>query len=110
MRRKFIELAWRSVLSAPNPVSMAHVYNAGVLKLQGMPLPEQVAYVLNIRGSDVAHCPVAISYALITPDGASLFVDQSKVSPEVKAEMKVEYPFAKRLLSIDTMICFCGSL
>lgn len=66
--------------------------------------------MLNIRGSDVPHCPVAISYALITPDGASLFVDQSKVPPEVKAEMKVEDPFAERLLSIDTIIRSCGSL
>lgn len=53
-------------------------------------LPEQVAYLLNIRGDDVAHCPVVMAYALVTSDGrASLFINQSKLSLEVASEMKV---------------------
>ena len=50
----------------------------------------QVAYLLNIRGDDVAHCPVVMAYALVTSEGStSLFIDQSKLSPAVTAELKV---------------------
>lgn len=45
--------------------------------------------MLNIRGNDIAHCPVAMAYALVTSDTACLFVDQAKVSPGVEAELKV---------------------
>ncbi len=49
----------------------------------------QVAYILNLRGNDVAHSPVAIAYLLITAEGAKVFIDQDKVSTDVEAEMKV---------------------
>ena len=48
----------------------------------------QVAYLLNIRGNDVAHCPVAMAYALVTSEGASLFIDRAKLSPNVEQEIK----------------------
>jgi Xaa-Pro aminopeptidase len=41
---------------------------------------DEVCWLLNIRGDDVPHCPVVISYALVTvSDGAFLYVDRSKV-------------------------------
>lgn len=49
----------------------------------------QVAYILNIRGDDVAHSPVAIAYLLVTENGATVFIDEAKMSTEVEAEMKV---------------------
>ncbi|CAM9741765.1 unnamed protein product, partial [Laminaria digitata] len=49
---------------------------------------DEVAYLLNIRGNDVAHCPVAMAYALVTPEGASLFIDRGKLSPNVEEEIK----------------------
>lgn len=45
--------------------------------------------MLNIRGNDVAHCPVTMAYALVTLDGASLFIDRAKMSRQVEAEMKL---------------------
>lgn len=44
--------------------------------------------MLNIRGNDIAHCPVAMSYALVTSEGASLFIDRGKLSPIVEQEIK----------------------
>lgn len=39
---------------------------------------------MNLRGTDV-HCnPVFVSYLLIESDKVSLFVDDNKLSPEVK--------------------------
>lgn len=45
---------------------------------------DDIAWMLNIRGTDV-HCnPVAVAYLLIAPDAATLFTDAAKVTPEVK--------------------------
>ncbi|CAM9489667.1 unnamed protein product [Ascophyllum nodosum] len=49
---------------------------------------DEVAYVFNIRGNDLEHCPVAMAYAIITSDCASLFIDKAKVSPEVITILK----------------------
>jgi Xaa-Pro aminopeptidase len=43
-----------------------------------------IAWQFNIRGSDVQHNPVVISYAIITRDRAVLFVDRNKVTPELQ--------------------------
>lgn len=45
---------------------------------------DDIAWTLNLRGTD-AHCnPVFVSYLLIESDKVSLFVDDNKLSPEVK--------------------------
>ena len=45
---------------------------------------DDIAWTLNLRGTDV-HCnPVFVSYLLIESDKVSLFVDVNKLSPEVK--------------------------
>jgi hypothetical protein len=50
----------------------------------------QVAWLLNLRGSDVSYNPVFVSYALVGVDGsASLYVDPAKVTPEVSAHLQV---------------------
>lgn len=44
---------------------------------------DEVCWLYNIRGDDVPHCPVVISYALVTKmDGAYLYVDPAKVSTD----------------------------
>ena len=45
---------------------------------------DDIAWALNLRGTDV-HCnPVFVSYLLISTDKVSLFVDEKKVTEEVK--------------------------
>ena len=45
---------------------------------------DDIAWTLNLRGTDV-HCnPVFVSYLLIVRDKVSLFVDEEKISAEVK--------------------------
>lgn len=45
---------------------------------------DDIAWALNLRGTDV-HCnPVFVSYLLIESDKVSLFADDNKLSPEVK--------------------------
>ncbi len=46
---------------------------------------DDIAWTLNLRGADV-HCnPVFVSYLLISTDKVSLFVDEKKVSEDVRA-------------------------
>ncbi|MCF6304021.1 MAG: aminopeptidase P family protein [Rhodobacteraceae bacterium] len=45
-------------------------------------LPESIAWLLNIRGNDVANTPVALCFAVLKPDASlDLFVDPAKVNP-----------------------------
>lgn len=49
---------------------------------------DSVAWLLNIRGSDVERTPVALSYALAHADGtADLFIAPEKVTPELTAHL-----------------------
>lgn len=45
-------------------------------------LPDSIAWLLNIRGSDVQHTPLPLSYAILREDSTvDWFVDQRKLSP-----------------------------
>ncbi|XP_022719385.1 probable Xaa-Pro aminopeptidase P isoform X1 [Durio zibethinus] len=49
---------------------------------------DEVAWLLNLRGSDVPHSPVMYAYLIVEVDAAKLFVDNSKVTPEVMDYLK----------------------
>ncbi len=51
---------------------------------------DDIAWLFNIRGGDILHCPVVMSHALIFDDRATLFVDESKVNDEVRASLQAE--------------------
>ena len=51
---------------------------------------DDIAWTLNLRGTDV-HCnPVFVSYLLIEPERATLFIDRDKLTPDVEAYLKGE--------------------
>ena len=97
-----LELIWENRPSLPaNPVEIQPLEYAGEtlaskvvrirkslreLHADGMLVSalDDIAWALNLRGTDV-HCnPVFVSYLLIESDKVSLFVDDNKLSPEVK--------------------------
>ena len=44
--------------------------------------PDSIAWLLNIRGADVPHTPLPLSFAIINDDGAAdLFIDRRKLFP-----------------------------
>jgi Xaa-Pro aminopeptidase len=46
--------------------------------------PDSIAWLLNIRGSDVAHTPLPLAFAVVHRDASvDLFVDPAKVTPGV---------------------------
>ena len=40
---------------------------------------DEIAWLLNLRGSDISYNPVFVSYVLLTLDKATLYVEESKV-------------------------------
>ena len=47
--------------------------------------PESIAWLLNIRGSDVARTPLPLSFLMLNKEGhAKLFVDQRKIVDETR--------------------------
>ena len=46
---------------------------------------DEIAWILNIRSNDVPCNPVATSFLYVAPSGSTLFVDEAKLTPEVKA-------------------------
>ena len=51
---------------------------------------DDIAWTLNIRGSDVTCNPVAVSYAVITGSEARLFVDADKVPADVSTALTAD--------------------
>ena len=49
---------------------------------------DDIAWTLNLRGTDVHCVPVFVSYLLIASDMVSLFVDEAKVSSEIRAYLE----------------------
>lgn len=60
---------------------------------------DDIAWTLNLRGTDVHCVPVFVSYLLISSQQVSLYVDSAKISDEVKAYLTENgislYPYNK---------------
>jgi Xaa-Pro aminopeptidase len=51
-------------------------------------MPESIAWLLNIRGGDVPHTPLPLSFAILRQDGSvSLFIDQRKLVPGLERHL-----------------------
>lgn len=48
---------------------------------------DDVAYVLNLRGSDVAFNPVFVSYLVVSENSATLFINESKVPDDIQSRL-----------------------
>ncbi len=48
---------------------------------------DDIAWLFNIRGRDVKYNPVLLSYAVITLDNVYLFIDENKLTDEIKTEL-----------------------
>jgi Xaa-Pro aminopeptidase len=58
---------------------------------------DEIAWTFNIRGGDVPHNPVVYSFALISNNSVSIFIDKGKLSPETLNDLKTSdvsiYPY-----------------
>ncbi|KAI1868246.1 hypothetical protein JX265_007069 [Neoarthrinium moseri] len=46
---------------------------------------DEIAWLFNLRGNDIPYNPVFFSYAIVTADKATLYIDSSKLSEECKS-------------------------
>ena len=75
---------------------------------------DDIAWLLNFRGSDVAYTPVVLCYAIITLECVHLFVDETKFSDEIKHDLEKNgvvfhpyndvYDFTKTLSSEEVVL------
>ena len=49
---------------------------------------DEIAWLFNMRGSDVVFTPVAIAHAYVSEKDTSLFIDEKKVTKELAAHLK----------------------
>ncbi len=50
--------------------------------------PESIAWLLNIRGGDVPHTPLPLSFAMLRQDGGvTLFIDRRKLAPGLERHL-----------------------
>lgn len=70
---------------------------------------DEVAWTLNLRGSDIDYNPVFVSYLLITADSATLYINPAKVNGEVAEYLKAEgvgiQPYADIESALRTLRC-----
>ena len=65
-------------------------------ELAVLSLPDSIAWLFNIRGDDIRHTPVALSFALIPVKGrCTLFIDKRKISKAVRQELKEFVKFSE---------------
>ena len=51
-------------------------------------LPDSICWLFNIRGSDVAHNPVVLAFAIVPATGkAEVFIDRAKIDSDVRAHL-----------------------
>ena len=48
---------------------------------------DDICWTLNLRGDDIEFFPLLLSYAIITMDSMELYVDESKLNDDMKAEL-----------------------
>ncbi|QHQ34065.1 aminopeptidase P family protein [Algicella marina] len=74
---------------------------AGILKAEGvvatvLTLPDSIAWLLNIRGSDIARTPVALGFAILHADATVLlFMTGAKLDEDVRAHLGPDVTIAE---------------
>ncbi|MFP4535327.1 MAG: aminopeptidase P family protein [Spirochaetaceae bacterium] len=49
---------------------------------------DEIAWLLNLRGSDVAYNPIFLAYLLVESTEVRIFVDESKLAPQAKSRLE----------------------
>lgn len=82
------DMVYAGVASADKRASVAAtIRKAGCEKLV-IATPENIAWLLNIRGNDTPNTPLPLSYALLSADGTvDLYIDPAKMSQETRAHL-----------------------
>lgn len=68
---------------------------------------DEIAWLLNLRGSDVAYNPVFLAYLIVDVETAALFVDEAKLSAELRSSLERDgvnvRPYGELRRAIDAL-------
>ena len=114
-----IDTVWADQPDAPSAPAVVHPFAlsgeesvskrariAAAVKAAGadavvLTLPDSICWLFNIRGTDIAYTPFVLCFALLKTDGtADLFLDATRISPELAAHLGP----AVTVLSPDTLL------
>ncbi len=75
---------------------------------------DDIAWLFNMRGRDVSYMPVVLSYAIVMMDCVHLFIDETKLSDDIKAYFATDniqlhpyndvYAFVKNMDAKETIL------
>ena len=65
---------------------------------------DDIAWVLNLRGTDVPYNPLFVSHLLIGPDHASLFINPAKVPDNIRRKLKRDGILVYEYQEIETIL------
>lgn len=75
---------------------------------------DDIAWLLNMRGSDIAYTPVVLCYAIVMLDCVHLFINETKLSEEIKCKFAANnillhpyndiYEFTQKLSSDEVIL------
>jgi len=76
--------AFSGQVSAEKRANLAAALRKAGLGACVLTLPDSIAWLLNIRGADIAHTPVVLSFAIAYDTGkVALFVDPPRIKPDL---------------------------
>jgi len=81
-------LEYAGETSASKRARIAEIVTKTPADASVLSMPDSIAWLLNIRGGDVAHSPLPLSFAILYADGRSdLFLDPDKISHGLAAHL-----------------------
>ncbi|WAR20846.1 XPP1-like protein, partial [Mya arenaria] len=63
--------------------------NAGALVISAL---DEIAYLFNMRGSDIEYNPVFFAYAVVTMDSVHLFTNPERIDKKVRSHLHLDMP------------------
>ncbi len=82
------DLAFAGTAAADKRADIARKLEQDGIGAAVLTQPDSIAWLLNLRGGDVACTPLPLSFAIVCDDGAvDLFIDRRKLAPGVEAHL-----------------------
>ena len=83
------ELAHAGMAAAEKIAAIQKALKADKQDAAVLTMPDSIAWLLNMRGADIGHVPVALAFAIVPEKGKpELFVDPKKIGANVKGHLE----------------------
>ncbi|MBN9267665.1 MAG: aminopeptidase P family protein [Hyphomicrobium sp.] len=81
-------LEWAGVSAADKIKALQRLLKGASEDAVVLTLPDSIAWLFNVRGSDVNHNPTPLAFAVVPVTGKpELFIDKAKIGPEVRKHL-----------------------